>query len=525
MQPRDPPGPASPPRPDLAQLATLRQALILADDERELLTALAQHLGPGDPSLADADPRDPLAALARFWPADTDDPRRALVTTLVHVTLDRLRDRRARDHALAAAHTLHTTLADLHAAADPQALLDVLARHAARHGATAAWLLSSGDAGPRVLARWGDASTQADPDLTDLTDLATTTPHFFADLVTTRHPAAIAAAVVLPLSRSGHADGHVLLAWPAPHDFTPDERQHYPALAQQAAVVVANHRLLTAARDALREQQRQRATLTAILDDLPVSVVVQAAHDDEPLLMNRSAEQLRRDLARGQLVYPGSDTPMSPATWPLARALQLEQVVIGEAELRAPDGTRRSLESLAAPVHDERGALTHAISVTTEVTAWRVAEAERLAMQDDLIHAQQAALAERSTPLLPISDDILVLPIIGSIDDDRGHQLTETLVELGGSRRVRVAILDLTGAGALDPRGAQILVSAARALRLRGVQPILTGLHPDAATSLAAAGFDLTGIRVHGSLQAGIAHARTLTHRAGPRRRPVPTDI
>ena len=134
-------------------------------------------------------------------------------------------------------------------------------------------------------------------------------------------------------------------------------------------------------------------------------------------------------------------------------------------------------------------------------------------MQAALIRAQEAALAERSAPLLPIADTILVLPIIGAIDEHRGQQITETLVHLGGSQRVRVAILDVTGAGALDPGGAHLLVGAARALRLRGVRPILTGLGPEAAAALAAAGGDLAGVTVLGSLQAGIARARALTRR------------
>lgn len=511
MQPRDP-QPAAPPRPGLARLAALQRAVARADDERALLVAvtdlLAREDAPDDHEPGEADdhePDDPLAALARRWPAAPDDPLRALVTTTVSLALTRLRERHAREHDLAAARSLHAALAALHAAADPDALLAVLADHAARHGASAAWLLGPGDAGPIVLGRRG--ASELPP---ALAGLATAAPRFIPSLA---DAAPLRAAAVLPLGDSVGADGHVVLAWPDHHDFSPDERDHYLALAHQAAVVLTNHRLLAAATAALHDQQRQRATLAAILDHLPVGVVVQSAAAGQPLLMNRRADELRRDLVTSPLLFPGSDTPMPPASWPLARALHDDQVVVGEAELRAPDGSRRALEAVAAPIHDEHGALTHVISVTTEVTAWRAAEAEREAMQAALIRAQEAALAERSAPLLPIADTILVLPIIGAIDEHRGQQITETLVHLGGSQRVRVAILDVTGAGALDPGGAHLLVGAARALRLRGVRPILTGLGPEAAAALAAAGVDLAGVTVLGSLQAGIARARALTRR------------
>lgn len=506
MQPREPqqPGATTPPGPALAQLAALHHALTRAHDERELLAAIVDHLAPAAAPTTILE-HDPRAALSGRWPAAADDPRLLWLTRTLDLTLRRIRDQRARDHAEALARSFHAALAELHTTADLDALLAVLATHAAGHGATAAWLLDVHDpAAPIVLARHGAASEP--PTL----PILTTAAQFFPTLALTP---SLRAAVLLPLRHRDHTHAHLLLAWPAPHDFSPDERDHYPALARQAALVVANHRLLAAARDALREQQHQRATLAAILEHLPVSVVVQSAQDGEAMLMNRSAEQLTRDLHQSPLLYPGSDTPMPPAQWPSARALHDDQIVVGEAEMRAADGTRRTLEAVAAPVHDERGLLTHVISVTTEVTAWRAAEAERLAMHDALIDAQNAALAERSTPLLPIADGILVLPIVGAVDEDRGQQITETLVHLGGSQRVRVAILDVTGAGALDERGAHLLIGAARALRLRGVRPILTGLGTDAAATLAAAGIDLAGIIVLGSLQAGIARARRLVRR------------
>ncbi|MFS8071287.1 MAG: PAS domain S-box protein, partial [Byssovorax sp.] len=65
--------------------------------------------------------------------------------------------------------------------------------------------------------------------------------------------------------------------------------------------------------------------------------------------------------------------------------------------------------------------------------------------QQEIIRAQEAMLMELSTPLIPISDEITVMPIIGQLDELRIEQLMMTL--LGGiqARRVRVAILDITG--------------------------------------------------------------------------------
>ncbi len=443
--------------------------------------------------------------------------------------------RTLHDHAAALAETraLHAAQARLHAAASFTELLAVVAEQAGAHEASAAWLArvepdESGAPGwLEILATWGDAAVPVGerfhvPALA-LRPRTGEPDQFVADL---EHEPdldpgvrqlgetfKLRAAATLPLRWRGRFTGMIILGWTDVHVFTPRERRLHAALARQAAVGFDSRLLLDQTRVTLREHQRQRATLETLLDNLPVGVVVHAVARDEPTLINRQAQRLADDLRGRALLYPGTDTPMPGNRWPIARALHGGQLVAGEAELLADDGGRRTIESVAAPIRDEHGVMTHVIAVSTEVTDRRRAESERLRMQEALIQAQAQALAERSTPLLPISDEILVMPVVGTIDEGRGQQIMETLVGLGGHRRVRVAILDVTGAGTLDARGAHALVGAAQALRLRGALPVLTGFSAEAAGLLTAQGVDLSGLVVCGTLQAGIAHARALAAR------------
>ncbi len=476
-------------------------------------------------------------------PHSPDAEARFVDRLLMQTVAAALASRRTlRDHedALAETVALHAAQARLHAADTLTDLLAVAGDLAGEHDASAAWLarIDPDEHGTpawlEILATWGAAAvspgarflvpalstrptngepTQFIADLEHATDLD-------ADVLALGRTFGLRAAATLPLRWRGRSAAMIILGWTRPHEFTARERRLHLTLAQQAAVVFDSRRLLEQTREALREHQRQRATLEALLDNLPVGVVVHAVARDAPTLVNRKGQALAKELTGRPLLYPGTDTPMPPSQWPIARALHSGQVVGGEAELRTDDGLRRTIESVAAPVRDAAGTLTHVIAVSTEVTDRRRAEAERLAMQETLIRAQADALAERSAPLLPISDEILVMPIVGTIDDDRGAQIMETLVGLGGHARVRVAIIDVTGAGALDDRGAHALIGAARALGLRGAIPVLTGFSPAAAEVLTALGVDLTGIAVRRTLQAGIAHAHTLTRR----RRPVPKD-
>jgi anti-anti-sigma regulatory factor len=131
----------------------------------------------------------------------------------------------------------------------------------------------------------------------------------------------------------------------------------------------------------------------------------------------------------------------------------------------------------------------------------------QLEAQSELLRVQEAALAERSTPLIPLRDDLLILPLVGTVDAGRGAQILETLVGLGGRVGVRVAIVDVTGVRRLDAAAATVLISAARALRLRGVSAVLTGIQPAAAMTLADLGLDLAGVTLCRTLQDGVALA------------------
>jgi anti-anti-sigma regulatory factor len=119
--------------------------------------------------------------------------------------------------------------------------------------------------------------------------------------------------------------------------------------------------------------------------------------------------------------------------------------------------------------------------------------------------AQAAALAELSTPLIPISDTVVVMPLIGAVDARRAQQVLEALLEGIGSSGADVAILDITGVPVVDTMVANGLIQAAQAARLLGATVMLTGIRPEVAQTLVGLGVDLRGIVTHSTLQSGIA--------------------
>jgi anti-anti-sigma regulatory factor len=127
------------------------------------------------------------------------------------------------------------------------------------------------------------------------------------------------------------------------------------------------------------------------------------------------------------------------------------------------------------------------------------AEAARAALNAELVRVQ--------TPLIPISDRIMVMPLIGTIDEERARQILETALRGVAKSRAKVVILDVTGVDAVDSGVQSTLVSTASALRLLGAQAMITGISPDMARSLVSLGLDLGALVTQSTLAAGIAHA------------------
>ncbi len=189
----------------------------------------------------------------------------------------------------------------------------------------------------------------------------------------------------------------------------------------------------------------------------------------------------------------------------LMHRLETEGRVLVERTHRHRDGTPIVVEATNSLIR--YGARQYICVVGRDIRERKQAEQEREALQQQIIATQQATLRELSTPLIPVSDRVVILPLIGAVDEQRAAQVVEALLEGVARYHAELVILDITGVGVVDTNVAQALVQAARAVRLLGAQFMLTGIHPRIAQTLVQLGVDLGDIRTQGTLQAGIAAA------------------
>jgi rsbT co-antagonist protein RsbR len=171
------------------------------------------------------------------------------------------------------------------------------------------------------------------------------------------------------------------------------------------------------------------------------------------------------------------------------------------------DGNTLDVHLTAVLIRDREGQPLAFGGIARDIRDEQRAEQERRVLQEQVIAAQQAALCELSTPLIPLAAGVVAMPLIGSIDSARAQQVIETLLEGVAATSATTAILDITGVPVVDTQVANALIRAAQAVKLLGARVVLTGIRPEVAQTLVGLGADLSSITTRSSLQAGIAFA------------------
>jgi PAS domain S-box-containing protein len=179
----------------------------------------------------------------------------------------------------------------------------------------------------------------------------------------------------------------------------------------------------------------------------------------------------------------------------------------GELSYRRKNGSAFTGVLSAFSITHTQGKGPAVAGIIRDVTEQRKAEEERTTLQEQVIEAQRTALRELSSPLIPITDNVVIMPLIGTIDSGRAQQVMETLLEGVAQHKADIAILDITGVAVVDTQVANVLIQAAQAVRLLGAKVMLTGIGPSMAQTLVHLGADLSSLITRGSLQAGIATA------------------
>lgn len=147
---------------------------------------------------------------------------------------------------------------------------------------------------------------------------------------------------------------------------------------------------------------------------------------------------------------------------------------------------------------------TMAASLEQRIASEQEAQAASLRLQEEVIRAQRETLKELATPLIPLNGQTLLLPLIGSIDQERANQIFQALLQGVARHRARRVIIDLTGIPQVDTQVAETLMRAAQGARLLGAEVALTGISAALARTLVQLDLRLDEIRVQANLESAL---------------------
>jgi PAS domain S-box-containing protein len=142
-----------------------------------------------------------------------------------------------------------------------------------------------------------------------------------------------------------------------------------------------------------------------------------------------------------------------------------------------------------------------------EIAERERAQEENARLQQEIIETQKRALQELSTPIIPVMEHIIIMPLIGSVDTMRARDITRALLAGIRQHQAKVVILDITGVPIVDSGVAAYLNRTIQAARLKGARTIVTGISDAVAETIVDLGIDWSEIETLRDLRTGLRAA------------------
>jgi rsbT co-antagonist protein RsbR len=104
--------------------------------------------------------------------------------------------------------------------------------------------------------------------------------------------------------------------------------------------------------------------------------------------------------------------------------------------------------------------------------------------KDELIEKQQKLVNNLSAPIIPITPDVSILPLIGTIDTRRANIIEEKVLSEVGRLRIQTLIIDLSGIAEMDNESIKLFLKLLDGVTMMGSKLVITGLRPEIVRSM-----------------------------------------
>jgi rsbT co-antagonist protein RsbR len=240
------------------------------------------------------------------------------------------------------------------------------------------------------------------------------------------------------------------------------------------------------------------ANLQTVLRNSPGVIYILDREARVIVLEGKQLQQLGMPRTVAEL-YPGQDV-----------SSEIVDVLAGEERRWDSECAGVYLSTHGVPLRNDAGVITGMLGICIDITARVKAEQqlnERKAALESELHQQQQSLVAMSTPVISLWEGILLLPLVGSVDQARAMQFMQSLLDSISIHHAREIIIDITGMPFVDSQVASYLIKSVQAARLLGAHCILVGISPEVAQTLVHLGADLNQISTYSTLASGLREA------------------
>jgi anti-anti-sigma regulatory factor len=135
-------------------------------------------------------------------------------------------------------------------------------------------------------------------------------------------------------------------------------------------------------------------------------------------------------------------------------------------------------------------------------------ELEKLIADRTLQLTEKVDLIQQlSAPIIPIWDGVLVVPLVGGLNEQWGERIMTDVLESIQRLATREILFDITGLRDVDAIASERLLRMISAAKLLGTGCAVVGVSPEVARMLVQIDAPLTGVPTYGTLRDGLRAA------------------
>ncbi|EWG09636.1 STAS domain-containing protein [Cytobacillus firmus] len=174
---------------------------------------------------------------------------------------------------------------------------------------------------------------------------------------------------------------------------------------------------------------------------------------------------------------------------------------------------KKEFDQLAGQDYSELNFFPSSVTVEENIHALaRREESKKISELEKLVEVRTLELKqlvkEISSPVIPVLDGIVVVPLLGRYDEFRSEELVDKTLHSLPRHQADCLILDLTGLNqSISAYTVEFLSKLAAAANLIGTETILVGISPELGTKITETNFNLSKFNCFTNLQHGIYYA------------------